>query len=120
MTITHFGAAPGAKYTPVVVAGGLAFTAGQVGEDPSGSVPADFEAEVRLAFDNLEQVLADAGTDLNRLVQMTCYISDLELAVAFNAVYFERIPEPRPARAMVEVGMVPPYRIELVCVAAAS
>lgn len=119
MTIQHINPASGAKYTPAVVAAGLAFTSGQVGEDPdTGVVPAAFEDEVRLALDNLQRVLVAAGTDLTRLVKVTCYIADAALADVFNKIYLDRVPDPRPARATVEVAMLPPYRIELDCVAA--
>lgn len=117
--MTHINSIRGATYSPAVVAGGLNFTAGQVGEDPkTGAVPADFEAEVRVALDNLETLLADAGSDLSRVVKASCYIDDLALVDIFNTVYRERIPEPRPARATVQVRMNAPYRIEIECVAA--
>jgi 2-iminobutanoate/2-iminopropanoate deaminase len=119
MTINHINSTPGTKYTPAVVAGGLVYTSGQVGEDAvTGAVPTDFEDEVRLALDNLEKVLTDAGTDLTRVVKATCYIADIGLAGTFNRIYLARMPEPRPARATVQVEMLPPYRIEIDCVAA--
>jgi 2-iminobutanoate/2-iminopropanoate deaminase len=118
MTTRHINPSVGAKYTPAVVAGGLAFTTGQVGEDPvTGNVPADFEDEVRLALDNLEAVLTAAGSDLSRVVKVTCYLVDVDLAGEFNRIYLERMPEPRPARATVQVQLLPPYRIEFDCVA---
>ena len=119
MTLTHINSTSGSTYSPAVAAGGLAFTSGQVGADlESGAVPESFDDEVRLALANLEQVLAAAGSSLDRLVKMTCYIADVDLTPVFNAIYHERIPEPRPARATVQVRMIPPYRIELECVAA--
>jgi 2-iminobutanoate/2-iminopropanoate deaminase len=119
MTTKHINPTPNAKYTPAVIAAGLAFTSGQVGEDPeTGAVPTEFEDEVRLAFDNLERVLAAAGSDLSRLVKVTCYIANVDLASTFNQIYLERVPDPRPARATVQVGMLAPYRIELECVSA--
>lgn len=118
MTTRHVNSTPGAKYTPAVVAAGLVFTSGQVGEDPgTGNVPPEFEDEVRLALDNLEAVLAAAGSDLSRLVKVTCYLADVDLADVFNRNYVQRVPEPRPARATVQARLLPPYRIELDCVA---
>lgn len=35
----------------------------------------------------------------------------------FNRLFIETVPEPRPARVTVQVRMVPPYRVELDCVA---
>jgi 2-iminobutanoate/2-iminopropanoate deaminase len=118
MTITHVLATPQATYTPAVIASGLVFTAGQVGTDERGEVPSSFPDEVRLALANLESVLASAGAGLDQLVKVTCYIADVDLVPVFNKVYHELIPEPRPARATVQVRMIAPYRIELDCVAA--
>jgi len=119
MPVRHIGFAAGAKYTPAVVAGSLVFTSGQVGAEPdNGDVPDEFAAEVHLALDNLERVLVAAGSGLERLVKVTCFISDVDLVDTFNRIYMERVPEPRPARATVEVRMLPPYRIELDCVGA--
>jgi len=114
----HIGNLPGATHTPAVVVGDLVFTAGQVGEDhATHEIPADFEAEVGRALDNLDAVLTEAGSGLSRIAQATCYIADLELVDSFNAVYRARIPEPRPPRATVQVAMIAPYRIEIVVVA---
>ncbi|WP_236793477.1 RidA family protein [Amycolatopsis sp. GM8] len=119
MEIAHIDPTPGAKYTPAVVGAGLVFTSGQVGEDPeTGAVPDGFDDEVRLALANLEAVLVAAGSRLSHLVKITCYIADVELADTFNRIYLDSVPEPRPARATVQVRMLAPYRIELDCVAA--
>jgi len=118
MTMRHLDSAPDATYSSAVVAAGLVHTAGQIGEDPAtGVVPGEFEAEVHLALDNLERVLAEAGSHLGRLIMVTAYLADLGLADTFNRVYRERVPHPRPARATVQVGMFSPYRVELACVA---
>lgn len=119
MTITHINPTPGATHTPAVVAAELAYTSGQVGDEAAtGAVPSEFENEVRLALANFERVVQAAGSDMSRLVSVTCYIADVELVSIFNRIYLETVPEPRPARATAQVRMIPPYRIELACVCA--
>lgn len=119
MTMRHLDPAPEATYSSAVIAAGLVHTAGQVGQNSTtGVVPGEFEEEVHLALDNLERVLAAAGSHLGRLVMVTAYLADLRLADTFNRVYRERVPHPRPARATVQVEMFAPYRVELACVAA--
>ncbi|MBF0817174.1 RidA family protein [Microbacterium paludicola] len=118
MTITHINASAGATLTPAVVVGDLVYTAGQVGIDPTtGATPDDFAAEVELALEALESVLADAGSDLSSIVKASCFVTDISLVPVFNEVYRARIPEPRPARSTIEARLVPPYRFEIEVVA---
>jgi 2-iminobutanoate/2-iminopropanoate deaminase len=61
------------------------------------------EAQTELALLNVEAVLLAAGSDLNHVVQMTIYISDMELWSRVNEVYARVLGEHRPARAIVPV-----------------
>ncbi len=61
------------------------------------------EAQTELALRNVEAVLLAAGSDLNHVVQMTVYISDIELWGRVNEVYARILGEHRPARAIVPV-----------------
>jgi 2-iminobutanoate/2-iminopropanoate deaminase len=89
-----------------------------VGVDPSiGAVPHDFAEEVETAMANLERLLESSDSGLDLVVKMTCYVADIELAPVLNEIYARRMPQPRTARATVEVRMVPPYRVEIECVA---
>lgn len=47
---------------------------GQVGADPSGNVPAGFEAQVELAFDNLLAVIEAAQLAVGDLTRLTAYV----------------------------------------------
>ncbi len=61
------------------------------------------EAQTELALRNVEAVLLAAGSDLNHVLQMTIYISDIELWGKVNEVYARILGEHRPARAIVPV-----------------
>jgi len=61
------------------------------------------EAQTELSLRNVEAVLLAAGSDLNHVVQMTIYISDIELWGRVNEVYARILGEHRPARAIVPV-----------------
>jgi 2-iminobutanoate/2-iminopropanoate deaminase len=52
---------------------------------------------------NVENVLKAAGSDLNHVLQMTVYVSDMELWDRVNAVYRRILGEHKPARAIVPV-----------------
>ena len=52
---------------------------------------------------NVEAVLNAAGSDLNSVLQMTIYVSDMEYWGKVNEVYARVMGEHRPARAIVPV-----------------
>ena len=96
---------PKGHYSTAVVHNGLIFVSGQLPmnletlEIESGSI----EAQTELALRNVERILLAAGSDLNHVLQMTIYVSDMELWGQVNAVYARLMGEHRPARAMIPV-----------------
>ena len=96
---------PKGHYSSAVVHNGLIFVSGQLPRDAvSGSVETGaIEAQTELALRNVEAILLAAGSDLNHVLQMTIYISDIELWSRVNAVYARIFGEHKPARAIVPV-----------------
>lgn len=96
---------PKGHYSPAVEHNGLIFVSGQLpmnlktGEVETGSI----EAQTQLALRNVETALEAAGSDLNHVLQMTIYISDIELWGKVNEVYASILSEHKPARAIVPV-----------------
>ena len=92
-------------YSPAVVHNGLIFVSGQLpmnhttGEVETGSI----EAQTELALRNVEAILLEAGSDLNHILQMTIYVSEMELWDKVNEVYARILGEHKPARAIVPV-----------------
>jgi enamine deaminase RidA (YjgF/YER057c/UK114 family) len=66
------------RYSPAVRANGFLFVSGQVGSRPDGSPEPDLEAQARLAFDNLNAVLAAAGCSFDDVVDVTIMLVDPE------------------------------------------
>ncbi len=66
------------RYSPAVRADGFLFVSGQVGSREDGSPEPDFEAQVRLAFRNLEATLGAAGCGLEDIVDVTTFHTDPE------------------------------------------
>lgn len=66
------------RYSPAVRADGFLFVSGQVGSREDGSPEPDFEAQVRLAFRNLEATLRAAGCGLDDIVDVTTFHTDPE------------------------------------------
>ena len=59
------------RYSPAVRSNGFLFVSGQVGGRSDGSPEPDFEAQVRLAFANLEATLQAGGCGLDDIVDVT-------------------------------------------------
>lgn len=96
---------PAGHYSPGVVHGGFVFVSGQLPMVPGqaehriGSI----EEQTEQCLRNVERVLVAAGSSLDRVVQMTIYVSDGELWGRVNAEYARVMGAHRPARAVVPV-----------------
>jgi enamine deaminase RidA (YjgF/YER057c/UK114 family) len=66
------------KYSAAIRSGDLLFVSGQVGSRSDGSPEPDFEAQVRLAFANLEATLRAGGCGLDDIVDVTTFHTDPE------------------------------------------
>lgn len=65
------------------------------------------EAEITQAFDNLSEVAAAAGGELDDIVKLTVYLTDLRHFPLVNRVMEGRFNVPYPARAAVGVAALP-------------
>ncbi len=75
----------------------LLFISGQVPERPDGSVPADFSAQCRLTWANIERQLQEAGMSFDNLVKVTTFLSDRRYRGENSAVRREVLQERTPA-----------------------
>ncbi|MFL5790232.1 MAG: RidA family protein [Actinomycetota bacterium] len=111
-------AVPAPPYSPVVVAGDMVFTAGQVAMDRSGAVVAGGVAEqTDQALRNVAACLAAAGCGMDDVVKTTVFLADLGDFVGFNEVYERHFARPYPARTTVQAGLAPGLLVEIEAVA---
>jgi 2-iminobutanoate/2-iminopropanoate deaminase len=96
---------PVGHYSPALVHDGLIFVSGQLPMDLETRQPfsGDIETQTELALRNVEAVLKAAGSDLDHVLQMTIYVSEMELWDAVNRTYSRVLGDHRPARAIVPV-----------------
>ena len=71
--------------------------------DTRQPVTGPIEEQTELALANVEHVLKAAGSDLDHVLQMTIYVSDMELWGKVNETYARVMGDHRPARAIVPV-----------------
>ena len=114
---------PAGHYSPGVVHNGLVYVSGQLPMDLKTREPfaGDIETQTELALRNVEAVLHEAGSDLDQVVQMTIYVSDIELWGKVNETYARVMGDHRPARAVIPVKDLHfDTKIEIAAIAALS
>lgn len=96
-------------YSQAVRSGSTVYLSGQIPLDPASGqlVAGDMEAQVRRVFDNLRAVALAAGGDLDSVVKLNVYLTDLGHFQLVNQVMAEYFSEPYPARAAVGVAALP-------------
>ena len=114
-------AVPKPPYSPVVVSGDTAYTAGQIGNDPEGTlVEGGIAEQARRTLENVRTCLDAAGCTLDDVVKVNAYLADLGDFPAYNEVYVEFFSKPYPARTSVQAGLPPGVLIEIEAVARRS
>lgn len=110
-------------YSQAIVHNGVVYVAGQLPVDPKnrdrpvGSIEEQTEQTLR----NVEAILKAAGSGLDRVLQMTIYISDISLWGGVNVAYARVMGAHRPARAVVPVkDLHYGYQIEMQAIAAVA
>lgn len=107
-------------YSQAIRHGDTVYVAGQVPVDVDGNiVGTDIHTQTEQVIDNIETILAAAGTGLDAVVKATVFLTDISDFDAFNEVYADRMPEPRPARSAIEVSdLAIDVRVEVEVIAA--
>lgn len=91
--------------TVVTGAQRLVFVSGQPPWDRVAPVPEDFEDQCRLAWRNVERVLAGAGLGLRNLAKVTIYLSDRKHREVNSRVRTEVLGEHRPSLTIIITGI---------------
>ncbi|APX75314.1 RidA family protein [Achromobacter insolitus] len=64
------------RYSPAIRSNGFLFVSGQVGSREDGTPEPDLQEQVRLAFRNLQAILAAAGCSFDDVVDATVFMVD--------------------------------------------
>jgi len=99
----------GAPYSQAIRVGDLVFVSGQLALRPGekelsgGSI----QEQTDQIFQNLEAILGEAGSGLDKLVKTTVFLQSLDDFAGMNEVYASRVGDRPPARSTVEVAQLP-------------
>jgi 2-iminobutanoate/2-iminopropanoate deaminase len=99
----------GAPYSQAIRANGFVFVSGQLALEPEHAaiVGDTIQEQTERVFDNLQAILEEAGSGLDRIVKTTVFLVDLGDFAGMNEVYARRVGQPPPARATVEISSLP-------------
>ena len=110
---------PGMPFSDGYIAGNALYVAGQQGPDSHGKVTgADITLQTTNAIAAIEKVVKKAGFQMTDIVSVTVYVTDLNDVEKMNDVYNKLMPDPKPARATVQVaGLIGGAKIEISAIA---
>jgi 2-iminobutanoate/2-iminopropanoate deaminase len=110
---------PGMPFSNAYIAGNTLYVAGQQGPDEHGKVTGtDITFQTTSTIAAIEKIVKQAGYQMTDIVSVTVYVTDLNDVPAMNAVYKKLMPDPKPARATVQVaGLIGGAKIEISVVA---
>jgi 2-iminobutanoate/2-iminopropanoate deaminase len=96
-------------YSQATRAGGLLFTAGQVGFDPSTGelVDGGIAEQTERVLLNIRAILQAGGLDMANVIKTTVFLVDMAEFAAMNTVYARAFGDHRPARSTVAVAALP-------------
>lgn len=96
-------------YSQAIEVNGFIFASGQIPIDPATGefVKGGIKEQTRQSLLNAKSILIAAGSDLNRVVKTTVFLSDMANFTAMNEVYSTFFEQPFPARSAVAVKDLP-------------
>jgi 2-iminobutanoate/2-iminopropanoate deaminase len=109
----------GMPFSEGYIAGNTLYVAGQQGPDSHGKVTGtDITLQTTNAIAAVEKVVQEAGFQMTDIVSVTVYVTDLNDVPKMNEVYKKLMPDPKPARATVQVaGLIGGAKIEISAIA---
>lgn len=109
--IIHTDKAPRAigTYSQAVKIDNTVYLSGQIPLVPESMelVTGEIGAQIRRVFDNLRAVAQAAGGDLQHVVKLNVFLTDLANFPTVNEIMAEYFQQPYPARAAIGVAALP-------------
>ena len=110
MNVISTDKAPAAigPYSQAIEVNGMVYTSGQIPVNPAtGEIPEGVEAQAEQAFSNIANLLAEAGTSIEKVVKTTVFIKNMGDFGKINEIYAKYFTGTYPARSCVEVARLP-------------
>ena len=95
-------------YSQAIRKGNIVFLSGQIPLDPKTmKLVEGVEAQIKQVFENLSQVITEAGASFNDVAKLNIYLTDLSHFDLVNEIMKNYFSEPFPARAAIGVASLP-------------
>ena len=107
-------------YSQAIEANGMVFLSGQIPVDPATGnvVEGGVKEQTVRVFENIRNVLAEAGLTIADIVKTTVFLKDMSLFADMNGVYAGYFDKDFPARSAVAVKALPKdVLVEIECIA---
>ena len=107
-------------YSQAIEANGMVFLSGQLPVDPATGefAPGGVAEQTAQAFENIKNILAEAGLTTANIVKTTVFLADMSLFAEMNGVYAKYFDGDFPARSAVAVKALPKGAlVEIECIA---
>lgn len=103
---THFMSKP---YTPAIRSNGNLYVSGQIGlsKETNTIVTGGVVAELQQIFKNLEALLIENNSELDKIVAVTIYLTDMKDYAAVNEEYVKHFVKRLPTRTCIAVSALP-------------
>jgi reactive intermediate/imine deaminase len=113
--VTDTAPAPAGTYSQAIIAGGLAYLAGQMPKLVDGTriEDAPFADQAHAVLTNLEAVAVAAGSSLRHAVKVTVFLSDPANSSAFDEIFATFVGDPPPARTTVQSSLARGAAVEV-------
>jgi 2-iminobutanoate/2-iminopropanoate deaminase len=107
-------------YSQAIRCGQFVYASGQIALDPASGelIGGDVQAQTQRVLQNVQALLASAGTSLANVVKTTVFLTSMSDFQAMNAVYASYFTGVAPARSTVAVAELPRKAlVEIECIA---
>lgn len=96
-------------YSQAVKSGNTVYLSGQIPLVPASMqlIEGDMAAQIRQVFDNLSAVCEAAGGELQDIVKLNIFLTDLSHFPLVNEIMAQYFKQPYPARAAIGVASLP-------------
>ncbi|WNC70417.1 RidA family protein [Thalassotalea nanhaiensis] len=96
-------------YSQAVKVGNTVYLSGQIPLDPKTMevVSQDFAEQADQVFKNLSAVCEASGGDINNMVKVNIFMTDLSNFATVNEIMSKYFSQPYPARAAIGVSQLP-------------
>lgn len=96
-------------YSQAIEINNMIFTSGIIPINPANGTLVDgsIEEQTKQVFDNMNGLLEDAGSSLDKIIKTTVFIKNMDDFSRVNEVYASYFTSDFPARSCVEVARLP-------------